>query len=200
MARVTTLLLAFALIVCGCSTAPVPTNLASGQPSSLRTPSPGSSTHVTTPSPVQTSSLVPGAELIVIGDGKLLCNSPGGCGAVLLLQPADQGPLPALLDYEAPMQFEINRPNFEHARLLGPVIGAPARLQPGRWLVGLGQSYSSDFASCDAPCVSPYFESGTGLVCSDEFVVGPETEKVRINAHFGANCRIEVLFTAVIID
>ena len=141
-----------------------------------------------------------GAEITITGDGKLDCSSPGGCGAALLLQPFDAGPLPASLDYEAPMQFAIDRPTFEHATLTGPVAGAPTHLQVGRWLIGLGFSYSSDATTCDTPCTSPFFESGTVLLCSNVFDVGEATAMVIVRAHFSPKCAIEVALSTSVIE
>ena len=199
--RLGLLLVSIAFVASACGSTPAPTAPVTNDPRSAVVPTQKPAPTATPNAPsTPTATVDDGAEFAITGDGKLACNSPGGCGAALLLQPFDAGPLPASLDFEAPMQFTIDRPTFEHATLLGPVAGAPTRLQVGRWWIGLGQSYSSDVSTCDTPCTSPYYESGTVLLCSDLFDIGEATAKVIVRAHFSPECAIEVLLTTAIVD
>ena len=133
------------------------------------------------------------ARLTVVGDGELACPSPGACGAALLLQSLDAGELPNVLHEIAPMQFAVSRPDFEHAIVAGPVSGAPTELRTGSWRVGLGFSESSDVArNCSSGCASPDYEPTTVLLCQEDFTVDDSTRTVRLLAHFGPPCSIEI--------
>ena len=183
------LVLLLGVVACACTSTPIPTTTPDATVTVSSTPT------QTVPAPTSR----PGAVLVVKGEGELYCSDAffGGCWGALLLQPYESGPLPAHLDHAAPMQFTTERTSLASADLVGPVSGAPGRLEVGRWRVGLARIVSSDAGSCDSPCTSPYFPSDTSLLCSDEFEITPLTYRVDVVGHFGKECRIDISLSSV---
>ncbi len=182
------LVLFVALLVAACMSTPIP----SAAPTAAPTVSPSPN-----PSAPRSPTIGQGAALAVRGEGQLYCSDTfyGGCWAALLLQPYEAGPLPVSIDYAAPMQFTTERTSLAEADVVGPVTGAPALLQVGRWRIGLARIVSSDAGTCDSPCTSPHFPTDTGLLCADEFEVTQLIDRVDVVGHFGKQCRIDIALT-----
>jgi hypothetical protein len=131
------------------------------------------------------------AQLEVTGSGRVGCISYDNCWAWLVLSRT-----PSVANW----QPGPNDPVFAADRdgsgltLQGPVRGAPSTIAVGSWTVAIADVEYSDAGTCNtSPCTSPSFPVvRREILCTQHFVVSPDTDLVSISADFGPPCGINV--------